>query len=73
MNGWQPTPVTPAGEDAPAEVDLARFQAERDASQRRQERINRQKLIKKPRRRRISRSASPLFRGVTTADLPEGI
>jgi hypothetical protein len=50
MNGWQPTPVTPAGEDAPAEVDLARFQAERDASQRRQERINRQKLIKKPRR-----------------------
>ena len=39
MNGWQPTPVTPAGEDAPAEVDLARFQAERDASQRRQERI----------------------------------
>ena len=63
----------PAGENAPAEVDLARIQAERDASQRGQERINRQDPIKKSRRRRICRSASPLFRGVTTPDLPEGI
>jgi hypothetical protein len=59
--------------DIPAEVDLAGIQAERHASQRGQERINRQEPIKKPRRRRISRSASPLFRGVTTPDLPEGI
>ena len=73
MNGPQPAPVAPAGENAPAEVVLARIQAERDASQRGQQRINRQEPIKKPRRQRISRSASPLFRGVTTPDLPEGI
>ena len=29
--------------------------------------------IKKPGRRRISKNAPPLFRGVTTPDLPEGI
>src|SRR5580658_3867844 len=29
--------------------------------------------VKKQRRRRVSRNASPLFRGVTTPDLPEGI
>jgi hypothetical protein len=73
MNGSQPAPVAPAGENAPAEVVLARIQAERDASQRGQQRISRQEPIKKPRRRRIRRSASPLFRGVTTPDLPEGI
>jgi hypothetical protein len=73
MNGPQPAPAAPAGENAPAEVVLARIQAERDASQRGQQRINRQEPIKKPRRQRISRSASPLFRGVTTPDLPEGI
>jgi hypothetical protein len=73
MNGPQPAPVAPAGENAPAEVVLARIQAERDASQRGQQRISRQEPIKKPRRRRIRRSASPLFRGVTTPDLPEGI
>jgi hypothetical protein len=32
-----------------------------------------QEPIKKPGRRRIRSSASPLFRGVTTPDLPEGI
>jgi hypothetical protein len=69
----QPAPVAPAGENAPAKVDLARIQAERGTSQRGPERINRQQPIKKPCRRRISRSASPLSRGVTTPDLPEGI
>jgi hypothetical protein len=73
INGPQPAPVAPAGENSPAEVVLARIQAERDASQRGQQRISRQEPIKKPRRRRIRRSASPLFRGVTTPDLPEGI
>jgi len=73
MSGSQPAPVAPAGENAPAEVVLARIQAERDASQRGQQRISRQEPIKKPRWRRIRRSASPLFRGVTTPDLPEGI
>jgi hypothetical protein len=63
----------PAAENAPAKVDLARIQAERDTSQRGPERINRHEPIKKPRRRRISRSTSPLPRGVTTPDLPEGI
>lgn len=51
----------------------ARVRCGRDTSQRGQERINRQEPIEKPRRRRISRSASPLSRGVTTPDLPEGI
>lgn len=55
------------------EADLARIQIERETSQRGPERINRQELINKPRRRRIRRSASPLSRGVTTPDLPEGI
>jgi hypothetical protein len=73
INRPQPAPAAPAGENAPAEVVLARIQAERDASQCGQQRISRQEPIKKPRRRRISRSASPLFRGVTTPDLPEGI
>jgi hypothetical protein len=73
MNGPQPDPVAPAGENAPAEVDLARIQAKRGTSQRGQERINRQDPIKKSRRRRASRSAPPLSRGVTTPDLPEGI
>jgi hypothetical protein len=73
MNGSQPAPFAPAGGNAPATVDLASIQAEHDTSQRGQERINRQEPIKKPRRRRISRSASPLSRGVTTPDLPEGI
>jgi len=57
----------------PAEVDLARIRAERNASQSGPERISSQGRIKKPCRRRIRRSASPLFRGVTTPDLPEGI
>lgn len=51
----------------------ARIRCGRDTSQRGQERINRQEPIQQPRRRRISRSASPLSRGVTTPDLPEGI
>jgi hypothetical protein len=72
-NGPQPAPVAPAGENAPAGVVLARIEADRDASQCRQQRISRLEPIKKPRRQRISRSASPLFRGVTTPDLPEGI
>jgi hypothetical protein len=63
----------PAGENAPAEADLTRIQAERGTSQRGPERINRHDPIKKPRGRRISRTASPLSRGVTTPDLPEGI
>jgi hypothetical protein len=73
MNGSQPAPVAPAGENAPAEVILARIQAERDASQRGQQRINRQDPIKKPRRRRIRRSAVAPIQGVTAPDLPEGI
>jgi len=73
MNGSQPVPVAPAGENAPAEVTLARIQAERDASQREQERINRQEPIKKPRRRRIRRSAVAPVQEVTASDLPEGI
>jgi len=50
-----------------------RIRCGRDTSQRGQERVNRQEPIQQPRRRRISRSASPLSRGVTTPDLPEGI
>jgi hypothetical protein len=50
-----------------------RLRRGRDTSQRGQERISRHEPIEKPRRRRISRSASPLSRGVTTPDLPEGI
>lgn len=50
-----------------------RLRCGRGTSQRGHERINRQEPIRKPRRRRISRSASPLSRGVTTPDLPEGI
>jgi hypothetical protein len=73
MNGSQPAPVAPAGENAPAEVVLARIRAERDASQRGQQRINRQDPIKKPRRRRIRRSAVAPIQGVTAPDLPEGI
>jgi hypothetical protein len=73
MSGSQPAPIAPAGENAPAEVDLACIQAERDASQRGQERINRQEPIKKPRRRRIRRSAVAPVQGVTASDLPEGI
>jgi len=34
MNGSRPVPAASAGENAPAEVDLARIQAERDTSQR---------------------------------------
>ena len=45
MNGLRPAPVAPAGENAPAEVDLARIQAERDTSQRGPEPINRQSRI----------------------------
>lgn len=73
MNGSQPAPVAPPGENAPATVDLASIQAAHDTSQRGQELTNRQEPINKPRRRRISRSASPLSRGVTTPDLPGGI
>jgi hypothetical protein len=73
MNGSQPAPLAPAGGNAPATVDLASIQAAHDTSRRGQERANRQEPINKPRRRRISRSASPLSRGVTTPDLPEGI
>jgi hypothetical protein len=47
--------------------------ADRDTSPRGPERINRQDPIQKPRRRRVNESASPLSRGVTTPDLPEGI
>jgi hypothetical protein len=72
-DGPQPAPVALAGANTPAKVDLARIQTERGTSQRGPERINRQQPIKKPCRRRISRSASPLSRGVTTPDLPEGI
>ena len=50
-----------------------RLRCGRDTSQRGQERINRPEPIEQPRRRRISRSAPPLSRGVTTPDLPEGI
>jgi hypothetical protein len=73
MSGSQPALIAPAGENAPAEVDLARIQAERDASQRGQQRINSQSRIKKPRRRRTSRSAVAPVQGVTASDLPEGI
>jgi hypothetical protein len=73
MNGSQPAPFAPAGENTPAKVDLARIKAERDTSQRGPAPANRQDPIKKPPRRRSSRSASPLSRGVTTPDLPEGI
>jgi hypothetical protein len=47
--------------------------AKRGTSQRGPERTNRREPIEKPRRRRSSSSASPLSRGVTTPDLPEGI
>jgi hypothetical protein len=60
ISGWPPHgagheqlsfgPVQPPEENAPAEADLARIHAERDAPQSGQERI------KKPRRRRIRRS-----------------
>ena len=74
MNGSQPAPFAQAGENAPARAHLTRIQAERDTSQRGRERANRQEPIEKPRRRRSrSSSASPLSRGVTTPDLPEGI
>ena len=73
QDGSQPAPVAPTGETAPATVDLARIQTKRGHSQHGQERINRQEPINRPRRRRISRSASPLSRGVTSPDLPEGI
>jgi hypothetical protein len=78
MNGSQPVPFAPAGENAPAKVDLARIQAERDTSQPGPERTNQQEPIEKPPRRRSSSSSSsssalPLSRGVTTPDLPEGI
>ena len=72
MNGSQPAPFAPAGETAPAQVDFARIQAVRDTSQPGPERTSRQEPIEKPRWRRSS-SASPLSRGVTTPDLPEGI
>jgi hypothetical protein len=72
MNGSQLAPFPPAGETAPAKVDLARIQAERDISQPGPERTDKHEPIEKPRRRRSS-SASPLSRGVTTPDLPEGI
>ena len=73
MNGSRPAPLAPAGDNAPAEVDLTRIQAERDTSQRGQERISSQSRIKKPRRRRTSRSAVAPVQGVTASDLPEGI
>jgi hypothetical protein len=72
MNGSRPAPLAPAGDNAPAEVDLTRIQAERDTSQRGQERISSQSRIKKP-RRRVRRSAVAPVRGVTAPDLPEGI
>ena len=50
MNGSPSGSVQPPEENAPAEADLARTQAERDAPQGEQE------PIKKPRRRRIRRS-----------------
>ena len=75
MNGSQPASFAPAGESAPARADLTRIRAERDTSQPGRERAIRQEPIEKPRRRRSrsSSSASPLSRGVTTPDLPEGI
>ena len=73
MNGSRPAPVASAGDNAPAEADLARIQAERDTSQRGPELINHQSRIAKPRRRRIRRSAVAYVRGVTAPDLPEGI
>jgi hypothetical protein len=74
MNGSQSASVVaPAGENAPAEVDLARTRAERGTSPRGQERISSQSRIKKPRRRRIRRSAVAPVQGVTAPDLPEGI
>ena len=50
MNGSPSGSVQPPEENAPAEADLARIQAERDAAQGEQERI------KSPRRHRIRRS-----------------
>jgi hypothetical protein len=74
MNGSQSASVVAsAGENAPAEVDLARTRAERGTSPRGQERISSQSRIKKPRRRRIRRSAVAPVQGVTAPDLPEGI
>jgi hypothetical protein len=72
MNGSQPAPVAPAGDNAPAEVDLTRIQAERDTSHvdKNQSTV---KSNRKPRRRRIRRSAVASVRGVTAPDLPEGI
>jgi hypothetical protein len=55
MNGPQSASVEPPGQGTPAEADLARSQAERDAPQSGQERI------KKPRRRRIRRSVVGLL------------
>jgi hypothetical protein len=55
MTGPQPTAARPPGENAPAEADLARVQAERDAPQSGHERIS------KPRRRRIRRSVVGLL------------
>jgi hypothetical protein len=77
MNGSQPAPVAPAGDNAPAEVDLTRIQAERDTSQRDTSHVDKNqstvKSNRKPRRRRIRRSAVASVRGVTAPDLPEGI
>jgi hypothetical protein len=73
VNGSQPAPVTPAGENAPAAVDLARIQAERIASQHGQERITRQDPIKVSAPATHQQKCVALFRGVTPADLPEGI
>ena len=50
MNGSQSPPAQPPEENTPAEADLPRIRAERDAPQSEQERI------KKPRRHRIRRS-----------------
>ena len=55
MTAPQSASVQPSREDAPAEADLARIQAERDARPQRAERI------KKPRRRRIRRIAVGLL------------
>jgi hypothetical protein len=66
-------PVSPAGEYAPAAADLAPIQAERVASQHGQERITRQEPIKVAAPATHQQKCVALFRGVTTADLPEGI
>jgi hypothetical protein len=55
MNGPPSASVQPPGENAPAEADLARTQAERDAPHSGHERTS------KPRRRRIRRSAVGLL------------